>query len=65
MAIKPFQISCNTIVVTYLNKCKGLVNNSKKDEKDHIYNVMYHSYKTLLNIFIEYLKNDRPRMYCH
>lgn len=62
IAIRPFKKSCNYTVASYLNKCKGFINSSK-DEKEHVYNVTYNSYKDLLNKFIEYLNDKRPRKY--
>lgn len=63
MSLKPFNMSCNATVATYLNKCKGLINSSKKNEKEHIYNSMYHSYRILQTKFIEYLNDSRSRKY--
>lgn len=63
MGIKPFKISCNTIVSTYLNKCKQC----NRDEKELIYNITYNSYKIMQNKFVEYFNDSRPRKYnlCH
>lgn len=63
MAIKPFKITCNTTVVTYLKKCKDPINGFKKNGKEHVYNTIYNNYKILQNKFIEYLNDSRPRKY--
>jgi len=63
IAIKPFKITCNTTVATYLMKCKDPINGFKKNGKEHVYNTIYNSYKVLQDKFIEYLNNDRPRKY--
>ncbi|XP_060870265.1 protein PFF0380w-like isoform X3 [Metopolophium dirhodum] len=61
IAIKPFKITCNTTVATYLMKCKDPINGFKKNGKEHVYNTIYNSYKVLQDKFIEYLNNGRPR----
>ncbi|KAL4084433.1 hypothetical protein QTP88_028255 [Uroleucon formosanum] len=61
MAIKPFKITCNTTVATYLKKCKDPINGFKKNGKEHVYNTIYNNYKILQNKFIEYLNDSRPR----
>jgi len=63
MAIKPFKITCNATVTTYLKKCKDPINGFKKNGKEHIYITAFNSYKILQNIFIEYLNDSRPRKY--
>ncbi|XP_025412008.1 uncharacterized protein LOC112684613 [Sipha flava] len=61
LAIQPFKITCNSTVATYLKKCKGTTYGTKKDEKEHIYNTTYNSYKTIQYKFVEYLNDTRPR----
>lgn len=61
MSISPFKISCNATVATYLKKCKSSIDNSIKDEKEHFYHNAYNSYKSLLNKFVEYFNDSRPR----
>lgn len=63
MIIKPFKISCNTIVATFLNKCKPSIEGTKKDKKEHIYNIQYSCYKIMQNKFISYLNDNRSREY--
>jgi len=63
MSIKPFKITCNTTVATYLKKRKDPINGFKKNGKEHIYDTIYTSYKILQNKFIEYLNDSRPRKY--
>ncbi|XP_060848746.1 MATH and LRR domain-containing protein PFE0570w-like [Rhopalosiphum padi] len=64
MTMKPFKMTCNTTVATYLKKCKDPINGAKKNGKEHIYNTTYNSYKILQNKFIEYLNDSRPRSQC-
>ncbi|XP_025198722.1 protein PFF0380w-like [Melanaphis sacchari] len=61
MTMKPFKITCNVTVATYLKKCKDPINGVKKNGKEHIYNTVYNSYKILQKKFIEYLNNSQPR----
>lgn len=63
IAIRPFKITCNATVATYLKKYKGSINNSKKDDKEHVYNIMYNNYRVMQDKFIEYLNNYRSSEY--
>lgn len=63
MATRPFKITCNSTVAIYLNKCKSAISGIKKDDKEHIYNTTYTSYRILQNKFVEYLYDTRPREY--
>lgn len=63
IAIRPFKVTCNATVATYLKKYKGSINGSKKDDKEHVYDIMYNNYRTMQDKFIEYLNNYRSCEY--
>lgn len=54
-------MSCNVTVATYLKKYKNSIDNSIKNEKEHLYDTNCNSYKTLQNKFVEYFNDSRPR----
>lgn len=59
-----FRFSFRPTVVRYLDYCKSTENDSQED-KTFIYKTMYQSYEIMLNKFIEYINDSRPRKYNH
>lgn len=63
MLIKPFRMTCQTTVATFLNKCKTSIDGIKKNKQEQYYNIKYNSYKIMQNKFISYLNDNQIREY--